>query len=175
MEISSNRKKVFILVGPKGSGKTHIGMLLEKEFELKFLNVEKMGLENIPKSNLTGEDLIKEGFHLEEKEIDRILLNEDFVSFENTGAHDYFYVVLERLRTKYIVDLIRIFSPLDTCDSRIKRRDASAHIPVSDEMIKAINQRAATVDLEWSLVIDNSEELSDEKIVDLFRKLLQRS
>ncbi|KFF58325.1 hypothetical protein JF66_19375, partial [Cryobacterium sp. MLB-32] len=66
-------KTIYVLIGPKGSGKTHIGNLLERAFGIAFLSVEKLGLGNIPKSKLTGIDLLKEGFHQEEAEIDRIL------------------------------------------------------------------------------------------------------
>ena len=61
-----SNKTVFILIGPKGSGKSHVGTVIEKYFGIHFLNVDQLGLENIPKSKLLGEDLIKEGFHFEE-------------------------------------------------------------------------------------------------------------
>lgn len=51
-------KTVYVLIGPKGSGKTYIGSLLEIEIGLKFLSVEKLGLGNIPKSKRKGEKLI---------------------------------------------------------------------------------------------------------------------
>ena len=166
------RKSVFILVGPKGSGKTHIGSLLEKEIGLKFLSVEKLGLENSKKSKLTGYERVKESFHEEEEEIDRILAQEDAMSFEATGSCEYFFTVLERLRAKYKVKLIRIFSPLDACRRRIRQRDASAHLPVSEEMITTINEKAARVVLDWDLTIDNSDQPSAEQITVLFKKVL---
>ena len=166
------RKSVFILVGPKGSGKTHIGSLLETEIGLKFLSVEKLGIENAKKSKLTGYDRVKESFHEEEEEIDRILAQRDAMSFEATGSSEYFLTVLGRLRSKYKVRLIRIVSPLETCCRRIKQRDASAHLPVSDEMIKLINEKAEKVDLDWDLTIDNSDQLHSGQILDAFKKVL---
>lgn len=174
MTFLSRRKTVFILVGPKGSGKTHIGQLLQKECGLYFLNVEKLGIQNIPKSKLSGDELIQEGFHFEEAEIDRILLTEDHISFENTGAHPYFYVVLNRLHAKYEIHLIKIFSPLNKCMLRIKSRDASAHIPVSDELIQSINLRAEKVELDWRLILDNSNQLKDTEIIEKFRMMLKK-
>ena len=165
-------KSVFILVGPKGSGKTHIGSLLEKETGLKFLSVEKLGLENSKKSKLTGYARVKESFHEEEAEIDRILQHEDAVSFEATGSSEYFPTVLGRLRAKYSVKLIRIFSPLETCSRRIKQRDAAAHLPVSEAMIQTINEKAAKVTLNWDLTIDNSNQPSAEQILAAFKTLL---
>ncbi len=166
------RKTVFILVGPKGSGKTHIGALLEKEIGLKFLSVEKLGLENSKRSKLTGYERVKESFHEEEEEIDRILAQEDAMTFEATGSSEYFFTVLERLRSKYNVKLIRIFSPLAACYRRIKQRDANAHLPVSEEMIKTINEKASKVALDWALTIDNSDQPPAEQIIAFFKKVL---
>ena len=165
------RKSVVIFVGPKGSGKTHIGSLLEKELGLKFLSVEKLGIANTKKSKLTGYERVKESFREEEAEIDRILAQRDAMSLEATGASEYFLVVLGRLRSKYNVRLIRIVSPLETCYGRIKQRDAAAHLPVSEAMIKEINVKAARVDLEWDLTIDNSNQLSAAQIMAAFQKV----
>ena len=166
---SAGRKRVFILVGPKGSGKTHIGSLLEKEIGLKFLSVEKLGLENIPKSKLTGYELEKEGFHHEEMAIDRILTEEDAMSFEATGSSEYFLTVLDRLRVKYEVKLVKVFSPLPTCYHRIKQRGTANHIPVSEERIKMINEKAAKVELNWALIIDNSTQPANEQILHIWK------
>ena len=166
---NDKRKLVYILVGPKGSGKTHIGSLLEKEIGLKFLSVEKLGLENIPKSRLTGYELEKEGFHHEERAIDRILTEEAAMSFEATGSSEYFYTVLDRLRAKYKVKLVKVFSPLPTCYHRIKQRGTANHIPVSEEKIKTINEKAAKVDLNWALTIDNSTQPANEQILHIWK------
>ena len=166
------KKKVFIIVGPKGSGKTHIGTLLEKEIGLKFLSVEKLGLENGKKSKLSGYERIKESFHEEEAEIDLILGREDALSFEATGSCEYFFTALERLRSKDAVKLIRIVSPLETCSRRIRQRDANAHLPVSEAMITTINEKAIKVKLDWDLTIDNSASPSAEKIVAAFKHVM---
>ena len=162
-------KTIYVLIGPKGSGKTHIGNLLERAFNIAFLNVENLGLANIPESKLTGFDLLKEGFHQEEAEIDRILTATDAMSFESTGAADYFYVVLGRLRSQYDVKLLRIYSPLETCHQRVHDRDQTAHIPVSDALLRSINEKAAGVDLAWDLQIDNSKPMPESEILEKFR------
>ena len=95
MDADPKQKVIIVLIGPKGSGKTHIGTLLERKYGL-----------------------------------------------------------------------------LETCYSRIKKRAASTYIPISDELIKSINEKAAKVDLKWHLTIDNSDQLSDEKISGMFRSLL---
>jgi len=87
------------------------------------------------------------------------------MSFEATGSCKYFYTVLDRLRAKYDVKLIRIFSPLETCYLRIKKRGQANHIPVSEAMIEEINEKASKVDLNWDLTIDNSSQPTDKQII----------
>lgn len=163
------KKTVFILIGPKGSGKSHVGTVLKKYFGMPFLNVDKLGRENIPKSKLLGEDLIKEGFHFEEENIAKILQTEDSVAFEATGSHTYFFVVLNRLRSSYAVKLIRVSAPLDKCLERIATRDQTKNIPVSSELIQSINERALAVQLPWDLELDNSVDISEVAIVAAFQ------
>jgi len=164
-------KTVFILIGPKGSGKSHVGTIVEKHLGIRFLNVDKLGLENIPKSKLLGEELIEEGFHFEEAKIAEILQTEDSVVFESTGAHAYFFVVLSRLRARYTVKLIRISAPLNKCCERINHRDKAQNIPVSSELIQSINERSVKVQLPWDLELDNSVNLSESAIVESFQVL----
>ncbi len=165
-------KTVYVFIGPKGTGKTYIGSILEKEIGLKFLPVEKLGLENIQKSKLTGEELIKEGFHQEESAIDEILKSNNAVSFESTGVHPYLQNILSSLRTKYNVRLIKIYTPLEKCYERIKHRDQSLQLPVSDDLLKRINEGAANVIFKWDLEIDNSAELDIKDIIFAFRSIL---
>lgn len=166
-----SNKTVFILIGPKGSGKSHVGTIVEKYFGIPFLNVDTLGLENIPKSKLLGEDLIEEGFHFEEAKIAEILQTEDSVVFENTGSHAYFFVVLSRLRSSYMVKLIRVSAPLDKCRERMAHRDQTKNIPVSSELIQSINERSLKVRLPWDLELDNSVDFSERAIVEAFQGL----
>ncbi len=133
------------------------------------MNVDQLGLENIPKSKLLGEDLIIEGFHLEEEKIAEILQTEDSVAFEATGSHAYFYVVLNRLRSSSAVKLIRVSAPLDKCRERLATRDQTKNIHVSSELIQSINERALMVRLPWDLELDNSVDMSEGTIVAAFQ------
>ena len=38
------KNQLYILVGPKGSGKTHVGMLVNQHTDISFLRVEPIGL-----------------------------------------------------------------------------------------------------------------------------------
>lgn len=48
------RPMIFVLVGPKGSGKSHIGDLISRKLGIPFLRVEPIFLENIRTSKLQG-------------------------------------------------------------------------------------------------------------------------
>ena len=157
-------KTVYVLIVPKGSGKTYIGSILEQEVGLKFLSVEKLGLENIQESKLTGDELIIDGFHQEEDAIDKMLQRDNAVSFESTGVHPYLQNMLANLRIKFNVKLIKIYTPLTKCYERIKCRDQSLHIPISVELLKIINESAEKVVFNWDLELDNSEKLTINQI-----------
>ena len=60
---------------------------------------------------------------------------------------------------------------LETCYERIKHRDASAHLPVSEELLKSINEKAAGVNLNWDLIIDNTDLVTTSEI----KKLLNNA
>ena len=165
------KKTVYVLIGPKGAGKTFIGSTLEKEIGLKFLPVEKLGLENIKKSKLTGDDLIIEGFDQEEAAIDEILKTHNAVSFESTGVHPYLHNILSNLKAKYKVKFIKIYTPLEKCYERIKSRDQSQQLPVSESLLKQINEAALNASFNWDLEFDNTEKMAIEDIVLAFKNI----
>ncbi|MBI5510409.1 MAG: shikimate kinase [Deltaproteobacteria bacterium] len=167
-------KRVVVLVGPKGSGKTFIGTLAGKELGLPFLRVEPIFLENIRGSRLTGDALDAEGYAKVGVAVDAALCTESGLVIESTGAATAFPGFLETLRSKYEVLLVAIRAPLAVCLARVRGRDQSAHIPVSDDRVGEINDRAARVELPWDLEIDNSQPAPAEVIVARLRELLAR-
>ena len=83
-------KTVYILIGPKGCGKSYVGTLLERELGLKFLRVEPLALAYIEQFGLPEGGLNRDGFDLEESAIHEILTTEKSVIFEATGSSIYF-------------------------------------------------------------------------------------
>lgn len=169
------RKTVVILVGPKGSGKTFTGGLVSEELGLRFLRVEPIFLDNMRSSRLTGEALNREGFSKVAAAVATELSATSCLVIEATGASDAFPEFLDTLRSKYEVLLVSIRAPLDTCLERVKTRDQTAHIPVSDHRVSEINERAAKVQLAWDLEIDNGGPAAPEEIVARIRALLARA
>ncbi len=107
-------------------------------------------------------------------EIDSVLSREPGIIIESTGASDAFPAFLHALRSRYEVMLVSIRTPLERCLERVRSRDQTAHIPVSDDRVAEINERAAVVRLPWDLEIDNSGPASSNVILDHVRRLLSR-
>ena len=167
-------KRVIILVGPKGSGKSFIGSLIDKELGIPFLRVEPIFLANMRRSRATGDALDAEGYHQVAAAIDRALTGEKCLVIESTGAADAFSDFFLALRARYEVLLVSIKAPPDICLERVHSRDQSTHIAVSDDRVSEINQRAVQVRLPWNLEIDNSGPAEPKAILDEIRGLLAR-
>ena len=104
--------------------------------------------------------------------MDEILKSHDAVSFESTGVHPYLHNILSSLRTKYNVKLIRIYTPLEKCYERIKNRDQSQQLPVSENLLKEINEATVKASFNWDLEIDNSIDLSSRVLILAFRSVM---
>jgi ATP-dependent protease Clp ATPase subunit len=74
-------KTVIMLIGPQGSGKTHIGTILETQMGIRFLHVEPIWLS-------LGKD--QDGWVAVEHAIDNCLHHTDLVTIESLGGSDGF-------------------------------------------------------------------------------------
>ncbi|MBU0471544.1 MAG: AAA family ATPase [Nanoarchaeota archaeon] len=164
-------KTIYLLIGPKGSGKTHIGSLIETKLSVKFLPVEQYFLSMITGVDVFNETKFSEVWVQIENEIENYLQNDKSIILESTGTFDSFKDFLERLKKKYFVKLVQVRAPMNTCLERIRSRKTSEHIPMSEEAIKIVNQIAVNEKYDFDLVIDN-EKLSDDEIVKIFEEFL---
>lgn len=146
---------LYILIGPKGSGKTYIGGRIEKLTGIKFLRVEPLWLQLA-----AGED----GWEKVEKTIDGLFLQHEKVVIESLGAGDGFNRMYASLKARYEVKLIKVETDLEECLRRVKSRDKADHIPVSDEKVREYNRIAASVEHPWDAFIDNNGHATDEEI-----------
>jgi len=157
---------LYLLIGPKGAGKTYIGTLIGQHTEIRFISVEPIWL------NLrSGED----GWQKVESAIDLVFQDHAKVMIESLGAGEAFYHFRASLAKKYTLKMIRVYADLETCLLRVKSRDAASHIPVSTEKIAQYNKIAAAVEYDWDLEINNSTPASDEMILAAIQTLLTRS
>lgn len=147
---------LYMLIGPKGSGKTHIGTVVDRHTDIHFLRVEPIWLALVP-----GED----GWQKVEAAVDDAFLTHDHVMIESLGAGAGFQDFFRALAAKYEIKMIRVFADLDTCLERVRTRSSADHIAVSDDKAAEYNRIAAAVTYPWALEIDNNEPASDAAIL----------
>jgi hypothetical protein len=153
--IISDQKTLFMLIGPKGSGKTHIGTLAQQHTDIVFLRGEPIWLGLQP-----GED----GWNKVEAVIDALFQEHDKVMIESLGVGEGFSRFRTSLAEKYSIKMIRVYADLETCFTRVKARNNAEHIAVSDDRVAEFNQLASMVTYDWDLEINN-EPASDEAII----------
>ena len=69
------------------------------------------------------------------------------------------------LEKKYTLKMIRVYTDLDICLARVKSRNSTNHIKVSDDQVEQYNKIAATVAYDWDLEINNNAPASDDTIL----------
>ena len=158
----SQQKTLFILIGPKGSGKTHIGTLVDQHTDIAFLRVEPIWLSLKPNEN---------GWEKVEATIDAMFEKCNKVMIESLGAGDAFSKFYTSLADKYSVKMIRVYANLETCFTRVKTRNNVEHIIVSDEKVVEFNKIAAAVAYNWSLEINNDVPASDRDIINAIQSI----
>lgn len=157
-----NQKILYVLIGLKGAGKTHIGRLVDGHTDIAFLPVEPIWLALQP-----GED----GWKKVEAAIDTLFRTRDKVMIESLGAGDGFRGMHAALAQKYRIRMIRVTADPQTCLARVRSREPADHIPVPDERVIEYNKVAAAVRYDWALEIDNNDPAADEELLAAIRSL----
>ena len=152
----SNSKILFMLIGPKGSGKTHIGTLVNQHTDIVFLRVEPIWL------RLKADE---DGWKKVEAVIDALFQKQDKVMIESLGIGEGFVNFHASLAEKCSIKMIRVYADLETCFTRVKTRNNAEHIAVSDDKVAEFNQLASAVTFSWDLEINNNEFAVDEQII----------
>lgn len=152
-------KVLYILVGPKGAGKTYIGTVVDRLTEVHFLRVEPLWL---------ALDEGQDGWRVEEEAVDAAFVEHDRVLIETLGVGHGFVAMLARFRERYRVKLIKVEADLGECLRRVQGRARADHMPVSDEQVMAYNAIAADVTYDWDAVIDNNGPATQEAILAAF-------
>jgi shikimate kinase len=155
-------KELIMLIGPKGAGKTHIGTLVDRHTDIAFLRVEPIWLSLGP-----GED----GWTKVEEVIDELLQSHERVMIESLGAGAGFERFHAALARKYRIRMVRVYADPDTCLARVRDRDQTDHIDVSDEKVAEYNKIAAAVVRDWDLEIDNNGPAPAGEILAAIRTL----
>jgi len=164
-------KKIYLLIGLKGSGKSYAGKLMEKELGIEFLNVEEFFIKSLRDPDEFDEKENIKVWQKIENKIDERLLEIDQISLESVGVFDSFKKFLERLRERYQVKIIKIDVLPEVASKRIKERDSEKQIQLSEESIRKMSDLFSEENYEYDLVLDN-ENLSDEDLVKEIKKIL---
>jgi shikimate kinase len=154
---------LYMLIGPKGAGKTYIGTLINQHTEIRFIRVEPIWLGLQP-----GED----GWKKVEQTIDQTFKTHSKVMIESLGAGKEFGDFRASLERKYTLKMIRVYTNLETCLARVRSRSSAEHIPVSDEKVEYYNQIAASVVYNWDLEINNNTPATDDEILSAIQSLI---
>lgn len=167
-------KIIYLLIGQKGSGKSFIGTLMEKEFGIKFIRVEDWAKKIKKDRNVDNEAYLKQVFEEIESGIRDSLTDKDKIVFESTGLTEYFDIMLESLRRDFQVTTIGIYADSTTCLERVKSRDQNIHINVSDDQVLMINNQVRERNFETDFLIIN-EHKSEKELINEIAKNIERT
>lgn len=163
-------ERMFILlVGPKGSGKSHIGRILEARLGVHFFHVEPLWLAYHAECQTAGRrPVIAEGIAKVHPVLARALDEHAHVSAETTGASAEILDALLSLRPRSGTIIARVTARLDLCLQRISKRDQSDQIPLDEDTIRKVHALSESLSLVPDLVLDN-ERLTDDEIAAAFQ------
>jgi dephospho-CoA kinase len=164
MKKTPEKKTVYLLIGPKGSGKSFLGELFQQHLDIPFIRVEDWAREIKRARAVTDAAYIREIFERIHRGIVHKLEEEHLseLVFESTGLTDHFDRLLADLKRRYRVVTIRISADPDLCLERVRTRDQAIHVKVSDAQVEQINAAARKKDISCDFQIDNSGRKAEE-------------
>ena len=163
---------LILLIGPKGSGKSYVGRLLESALKVRFLHVEPLWMEYYADCERESRARsITEGIKTVRPAIVAALREHDHVCVETTGASPEILDDLISLGTAAGVLLVRIHAPLTTCLARIATRDTTHQILMDTEAIKQVYALSSKVTARFAVTLENVS-LTDHEILEAFAPFL---
>lgn len=166
---------LVLLVGPKGSGKSHIGRILERNFGVLFFHVEPLWMSYYAECEAGGrQPSIPEGIAKVHPQIREALRAHQHVCVETTGASPEILNDLLSLEHPSNTFVVRVSAPLDVCLQRIDTREKTQQIPMDAESVRKVHALSVAATLQPGLTLDNAA-LSEDEIVSRFRNALTPS
>jgi predicted kinase len=161
-----------LLVGPKGSGKSHVGRVLERNLGVRFLHVEPLWMAYHAECKAAGRPTsIAEGVSVVHPRIREALQTSDHVCVETTGASPEILADLLSLAPPANTLVARVDAPLELCLKRIAARDQTNQIQMDAESITQVHALSVAALVEATFVIENTA-LSEAELVSIFRSAL---
>lgn len=164
-----------VFVGPKGSGKSHIGRILERTLGVLFFHVEPFWMAYYAECKAEGrQPTVEEGISRVHPRIAEAIRNHPHVCVETTGASPEILNGLLALCPPSQTLVVKISAPLELCLERIAARDQTNQIPMDSESIRKVYAlSSASVDSP-AFTLENTG-LSDAEIVPRFESVLKLS
>ena len=164
---------LIVLVGPKGSGKSHIGRALERRLGVSFFHVEPLWMEYHARCKAEGRaPVISEGIGVVHPAVSDAVQRHGKVCIETTGASTEILEGLTALAPPEARCIVRVRVPLELCLERIARRDPTHQIPMDEVSIRKVYDLSLQAGVDPDLVLDNID-LSEDEIVTAFRPLIE--
>lgn len=167
-----SRKKIYLLIGQKGSGKSFIGSLMQNEFGITFLRVEDWAKRIKEDRAVDDESYLRQVFEAIENGVRESLKQGDSLVFESTGLTNYFDQMLDNLKEDFDVVTIGVHADSRICLERVRNRDHTIHINISDDQVIKINDKVIERAFETDYRIDN-EMMSEEELVQELEKIIK--
>jgi len=167
-------KNILLLIGPKGSGKSFIGSLLENEFGINFVRVEDWANKIKRERNINDNAYLTEVFQAIEDGIRKSLKVRDTICFESLALSDQFDRMVNNFEKDFKLITIKVVCDNDRCMERIRSRDQSQQIIISENQIREINRMVAERDYETNYKILNNDSDKDYLVEEL-KKILTES
>jgi len=110
-------KTLWLLIGPKGAGKTHIGMVIDQHTDIHFLSVEPVWVRHLQQGGMAAQ-----GWDVVTAAIAIAFQIHDSVMIETLGAGSGFAQFHRALQPQYAIKYIRVQADLEVCLARVQRR-----------------------------------------------------
>jgi predicted ABC-type ATPase len=166
------QKTIYLLLGPKGSGKSYIGDLINGQFLLRFIRVEDWAKKVKKDREIDDEAYIKEFFQVIENVIREELTKHDNIVFESTGLSDDFDMMFNSLKRDFNVKSISIIAQDELCLSRVRTRDQSIQVDVSDDQVERINKQVKDKGIIADFSITNNDK-TDLELIDELKRIIK--
>jgi len=168
--MASHRAQLLVLVGPKGAGKSEIGRMIESSFNAHFVDVERIAIRVLRSmGGIIDETYARRAFEEITYAIRALETDHAAIIIETTGASDETICFLDRLMSRYEVCLIKVGARAETCAERVRTRNQSKQISVSDDLIRTMHARSEALTLPWDIEIDNDRDCTVDEIESLVR------
>lgn len=161
---------LILLIGPKGSGKSYVGRLLEARLGVHFFHVEPHWMRYHAACAEVGQPVhLAEGIARIHPLIADALAAHEQVCVETTGTSPEILNDLLAVGEPFGRLLVKVDAPLALCLERVAARDTAHQIPMRSDMIGTVHALSAALDLPFDIVLENTGGSDD----DLVRPFMQ--